>query len=190
MFVDDLLLELFILGISGFLIACNAYWILIKNKKLDLKGFAVSLVIIGLITLMLSLYNEFTWTLPSSYNILFYDPLTLFSIILLISGFSILFNFELIYSGFIAAFSGIITIIYGLIGFLYGMTNSPIAFFLLYLFFGLAGILGYKISNYFENTKRTNKTIAYVFIILTIVASLIAFVIGLIGLPIHLAHAP
>ncbi|MEM0290167.1 MAG: DUF981 family protein [Metallosphaera sp.] len=205
-FIDDLALMLFTLPLISILIAYTTIQSYLGFRKEGYQAIKKSLDdsiipagILGLVTLIISLWGEFTWTLPGSYNILFYDVYLLMGIIILSYSMAVYMGKRLQTTGIFALFVGLITIYYGVIGFNLGLTQEPLALLGLYVTYGLAGILGYPVTVFLDRLKeqpseRRNlgswMIVFVVFWIIVIVAGILGAVIGVETIPAHLAHAP
>ncbi|MEM3863400.1 MAG: DUF981 family protein, partial [Metallosphaera sp.] len=160
-FIDDLALMLFTLPLISILIAYTTIQSYLGFRKEGYQAIKKSLDdsiipagILGLVTLIISLWGEFTWTLPGSYNILFYDVYLLMGIIILSYSMAVYMGKRLQTTGIFALFVGLITIYYGVIGFNLGLTQEPLALLGLYVTYGLAGILGYPVTVFLDRLKE------------------------------------
>ncbi|AEB95096.1 MAG: DUF981 family protein [Metallosphaera sp.] len=205
-FIDDLALMLFTLPLISILIAYTTIQSYLGFRKEGYQAIKKSLDdsiipagILGLVTLIISLWGEFTWTLPGSYNILFYDVYLLMGIIILSYSMAVYMGKRLQTTGIFALFVGLITIYYGVIGFNLGLTQEPLALLGLYVTYGLAGILGYPVTVFLDRLKEQPSErrnlgswiiVFVVFWIIVIVAGILGAVIGVETIPAHLAHAP
>jgi len=86
-FIDNLGLMLFTLPLTSVLIAYTTIQAYIEYRKRGYEGIKRSLddsiipaAVLALVIMALSLWGEFTWTLPGGYNILFYDVYILLGI--------------------------------------------------------------------------------------------------------------
>ncbi|MEM1859812.1 MAG: DUF981 family protein, partial [Metallosphaera sp.] len=149
----------------------------------------------------MALWGEFTWTLPGSYNILFYDVYLLMGIIILSYSIAVYMEKRLQTTGIFALFVGLITIYYGVVGYRLGLTEEPLALLGLYVAYGIAGILGYPVTVILDRLRSQaveNKdppigawiVVFVLFWLAVIVAGILGAVIGIETIPAHLAHAP
>ncbi|BCS91078.1 MAG: hypothetical protein ARM1_0535 [Candidatus Micrarchaeota archaeon] len=214
-FIDFLTLDLFSLSFAGFIIlytstkAFLSYRAMIKKARQildyedllnDITSASLPLFSIGIIMFITSLYGVLTWPLPGSYNILFFEPLLMASVLVISVGFALYkrLTLQLDYMGFFALLSGLMAIYYGLQGYSIGLTEEPLIMMLMYLFFGLAGVFTfpymYEIKRIASNkTKKVHPLVNFVIVlfwIFTLLGALTAMITGLAALPSHLARAP
>jgi putative membrane protein len=202
-FVDDLAYGLFSISFAGFLLLYTILSVYLAYKRNErdfssyLKSASVPLGIIGLYMLVMGLWGQFSWPLPGSYNILFYDPFISFGILLIAFAIAVKYGTRLEYVGFLGLLAGGMAIIYGAEGYSLGLTASPIALLLMYMFYGLAGIFSYPVALLTDRLAVTQKrmrrqwhVIFIIFFILLFLASSVAGVVGLLAVPAHLKSAP
>jgi len=111
--------------------------------KSALKGAAIPLGSLGVISTALAVWAEEAWPLPGSYNILFTDVFLLFGITLVVLAVCMATTSKLQYAGIFALVAGGIAISYGWNVYILHMTKAPLETFMLYGAFGLAGILSF-----------------------------------------------
>lgn len=202
-FVDDLGFELFTLPlISATLIytilrayyGCKKDLASIRNY---LQDGVVPIGALGALVLVMSLFNEFIWTLPGSYNILFYDVYTLLGLLLLIFAISIKMGYKLQITGFLGLLNGLITIFYGVVGYNLHMTLEPPVLLALYVLYGLTGIASYPLTLTLDNVMTTGVKdpkiwvwAIYLFVVLALLAGIVGGFLAVKTIPAHLAHAP
>ncbi len=196
-FIDNLVLELFALFFSAVLllyIIITSYFRFSKAKKEfeGVKEGMIPIFILGIFMFVNALAEELKWTLPGSYNILFYDPFMMFGILLISLSITIFFGKKINYIGFLAMLFGIIVILYGIYGYNLGMTKSPQMLLGLYSLFGLAGIFAYPATLVydFHSQSRFYLFAFALFILFLALAGLAALTLGIVSLPAHLASAP
>ncbi len=202
-FVDNLVYMLFIIGFAGFIIlyVVTSVYKESKRKKKNLleylEGASVPLFILGLYVFITGILGQILWPLPGSYNILFFDPYISFGIVLLAFSVSVRYKVRLGYTGFFGLLVGIMAIVYGMHAYSLGMTREPLMLFLMYLFYGLAGIMSFPIAFFVDKLTRLQKNIGIgwnfsfiLFWIFLIIASILAITIGATALPYHLLAAP
>lgn len=210
-FIDNLSLELFVLGFLGLYTdyVFLAIWRDIRsisNAKADpnistimgsrLNDSMPMFAALGIFFLVMGLWGEFTWTLPGPYNILFDDPYTLLGIILIGFAISIKYERKLQYVGLITLFTGLMTIWYGISGYRLGLTLEPLALLGLYVSYGLAGIFSYPLLltvDGYKSGKSLNRMFlvwVILFVIFATIGSILAIYIGAESVPEHLAHPP
>lgn len=203
MFVDNLGFELFILPLISAALVYTILRAYYKGKKdlTTIRNYLQDGVIpigtLGALVIVLSLFNEFTWTLPGSYNILFYDVYTLLGVLLLMLALSIKMGFKLQIIGFLGLLSGLITIYYGAIGYSLNMTREPPFLLALYVLYGLAGVASYPLTLTLDNVSSVGvkdpkiwSWAIYLFTILALLAGIVGGFIAIETIPAHLAHAP
>jgi len=202
-FIDDLAFELFTIAFAGFLILYmtvkmySAYKKGEKNLNDYLRSAIVPITILGIFMFIMGLYGEFTWPLPGSYNILFFDPYTLFGIVILSASVSIILHHELKYAGFLALMAGVVVIDYGYQGYILGLTQAPLALLGLFVSAGLAGILAFPVTLMLDTSNPKRKTVLplcfiifALFGIFLLLTSVAAGAIGFAAIPAHLLSAP
>jgi putative membrane protein len=165
-FIDDLALWEATLLLAAILFAylgVVAYVAIRRNDILGLqsalRGGAVPLGGLGAAVVSLGLWNEMTWTLPGSYNILFGDMYLLFGIVLVAFAVSAYLSLQMQYIGLFAAAVGSVTILYGISGYHLGMTKDPLETLSLYAAFGVAGILAFPATLVYDRFRfhKTNQ---------------------------------
>ena len=202
-FVDDLALELYSISLVGFLALYITIRMYLANrrgeKSLDgyLKAGAVPMLILGAFILIMGLFGEFSWPLPGSYNILFYDPYVMLGIILVAGSASVLLKQKLQSVGFLSLLAGLVVAWYGVHGYLIGLTSSPIGLLGLFLAFGSAAVFAYPMTLMIDNVALLNGKQSKVwmaclilFCISVFAASAVAALIATLAIPVHLASAP
>jgi putative membrane protein len=203
-FIDNLGFCLFGISFAGFMLLytiTSMYLVYRKRGKeysAYLKSASVPIALIAVYLLVQGLWGQFVWPLPGSYNILFYDPMIAFALILLSFSLAIRYNSRLEYAGFLGLLVGIMVIVYGFFGYGLGLTEEPIALFMLYLFYGVAGIFSYPVSLIADRLPGLQKKKAwmgwhvalFIFWIALFVASGIAAFIGIPAISAHLLSPP
>jgi putative membrane protein len=205
-FIDNLAYSLFSLSFAGFLIlylVISEYFAYAKRNKgytdyaARLEGAKAPLILIGLYMMVMGMWGQLAWPLPGSYNILFYDPLVSFGMIVLALALSIHFRIRFEYVGFFGLLIGIMTIIYGVQGYNIGLTEEPIALLALYGLFGTAGIFSYPVALLMQRLPGLQKNpwvgwtlCVAIFVIAMLGASLLAAYVAMSAIPSHLVSAP
>jgi putative membrane protein len=203
-FIDDLAFSLFTLSFAGLLLfyTIASLYFVYKKQHSEFKEYLGSsdapLMVVGLLMVVSGLWGQFTWPLPGSYNILFYDPYLAFGILLVAFALSVREGVRLEYSGFLGLMVGAMTIVYGVVGYNAGLTQEPVALLLMYLFYGLAGIFAYPVSliaDRLPGLMRRNlwpgwNICLVAFGVFLVIASLLAAFVGVAALPAHLATPP
>lgn len=203
-FVDNLAYSLFMISFAGFMLlyTISSMYLVYRRGKRNfsdyLKSASVPLGLIGVYMLIMGLWGQFTWPLPGSYNILFYDPLVSFGIVLLAFAIAVKYDVRLEYAGFLGLMVGVMVIIYGIEGYGAGLTSEPIALLLMYFFYGVAGIFAFPVSLIADRLPGLKKgriwkgwhVVLIVFWILLLLASLLSGFVGILAIPAHLISAP
>ncbi|MCL5008475.1 MAG: DUF981 family protein [Candidatus Marsarchaeota archaeon] len=202
-FIDNLAYSLFMLSFAGFILLytiSSVYMAYRKNKKdfgVYLRSAGVPLGLIGAYMLIVGLWGQFTWPLPGSYNILFYDPFISFGILLMGFALSVRYNVRLEYVGFLGLLVGVMVIIYGIEGYGIGLTSAPMALLGLYFLYGVTGILSYPVALVVERLPGLKKNpwigwyiLIALFWIVLLFASLLAGYIGSAAISSHLISPP
>lgn len=158
LFIDPLALQLSVLGITGILLFYLTFRVLMHVRRGEgigsvLQGVWLPLLFTGIYAFVTGMWGQLTWPLPSSYNILFYDPYTVFGIILMTFSLLFRFNYKLEYAGFATLIFGAVTMYYGNAGFAAGMTKEPGVLLALYAIWGLAGVVTYPFALFLDRAK-------------------------------------
>jgi len=201
MFVDDLLMDevvLSALGLTSAVFGFAAWNSMRKGRPMDfeLSSFLNAVLAPGLVLLIVALKDEFTWPLPGSYNILFYDPLVFLGVSVLAWWLTLRSGQRFLYAGILTAILGLLTIYYGSVGYALGMTQEPAAMFALYALYGLTGFLslplGIAIDGYRMPGQRA-KWVAWAALIFGVLA-ILSLIVNLVLIAptvwAHMAHAP
>lgn len=202
-FIDNLAYSLFILSFAGFLLlyVVTSVYLLYRKRERNyadvISAAKVPLCLVGAYMILMGMWGQFTWPLPGSYNILFYDPLVSFGLIMLAFGLSIHYKVKFEYVGFFGLMVGVMTIIYGVQGYSVGLTQEPIALLALYFFYGITGIFSYPVALIMERLPGMQKRpwvgwtlCLVVFWLALFAASLTSGYIGYSAIPAHLLSAP
>lgn len=154
-FIDNLALVQVLLLLGAAILAYGgvlSWWAIRTNRpktlRSVLRGVAVPVGALGAVTTVLALWGEMTWPFPASmagYNILFFDTLLLFGLVLLAYAVSAYLGARLQYVGLFALVAGSVTAFYGWIGYTAtpAFTKEPFDTLLLYLGFGAAGVFSF-----------------------------------------------
>jgi putative membrane protein len=202
-FIDNLAYSLFIISIAGFMLLYTmvsmygSYKKGNKNFSNYLKSAGVPMTLLGLFMIVTGVWGQFTWPLPNSYNILFYDPLVSFGIVLLSFSIGIKYNTRLEYAGVLALLFGVMLMLYGFEGYNIGLTEEPIALLSLYLMYGAVGIFAFPVSLIADRSPGLKKNpwagwtvILLVFLALLLFSSLLAAYLGYAAIGGHLLNPP
>ncbi|VVB77302.1 Uncharacterised protein [uncultured archaeon] len=198
-FVDLLTSQLLSVGFSGVILAYVALCAYLSKNKDDraanLKAGAIPLAVLGVYMLASGLYGQFTWPLPGSYNILFYDVYVMFGAVLV--GLALAFHsaVKLKYMGLFGLMFGATAMLYGAFGYQASLSSAPSILFGLYALFGLGGILGYPLTLLLDVEKSKNRQgawqlVPWLFALAVTLGGLLAITICLVAVPAHLASAP
>ncbi|MEM3676104.1 MAG: DUF981 family protein [Thermoplasmataceae archaeon] len=202
-FVDDLALDLFLLSLAGVVsiyITAMAYLAYRHNKAVDVEEImrpaVFPLGILGGLILLMGIAGELVWPLPGSYNILFFDPFTIFGLVILSLAVALGLKNKIQFVGIMALFAGLIAIYYGINAYMDNMTSSPIAMLGLYIAFGLTGVLTYPTTLIYDilpgkqNISKVWTVILVLFWIGLIVSAFLAAFTAIEAVPQHLLHPP
>ncbi len=201
-FVDLLTSQLFALGFAGLLVAylfISTYLRLRRGRKVDesIRSAVIPIALLGAYLFVTGLFGQFTWPLPGSYNILFYDLLALTGLLLIAFAWAARRGDETHNVGFLALLLGLLTIYYGYEGYTLGLSQSPIALLSLYSLLGIAGVLAYPstlvldaIRNGAKKLDALHVAVVGLFVLAVIAGSLMAIVIAGMALPVHLVTPP
>ncbi len=202
-FVDELAFYLFSLAFSSLILAyfmSEMYFAYRKNDmdiRSRLEGLSMPIGLMGGYLLVTGVVSQFIWSLPGAYDILFFDPLVSFGLILAGLSLSIRYKTATRYIGFLALLFGVMTILYGVNAYLIGLSEAPLEVLILFVIFGGAAIMTYPatyIMDRFPKSKRGMKlsyrAVLVTLWILLIAGGLLAFTIGGMALPGHLATPP
>lgn len=202
-FIDDLAFGLFSIGFAGMLLfyTIASMYLVYRNKKKDyhdhLKAAHVPMMLVGLYMVVLGFFGQATWPLPGSYNILFFDPLVAFGLVVLAFALSIRYNVRLEYAGFLGLMVGAMVIVYGVQGYAIGLTSEPIALLGMYGCFGIAGLFSYPVAMIADRLPGLQKrpwlgwhVMLLIFGVFLLLASLLSFYVGASAVAGHLVTAP
>lgn len=203
-FTDNLAYSLFAISFAGFLLlyTISSMYLVYRRKGKNfseyLKSASIPIAILGVYLLIMGFWGQFTWPLPGSYNILFYDPMISFAILLISFSLAVKYGVRLEYVGFLGLLVGIMVIVYGIEGYGLGLTQSPIALFLMYFFYGIAGIFAFPVSLIADRLPGIKKgkiwkgwhIILITFWIILLLASCLSAFTGVLAIPAHLLSAP
>ena len=170
MFIDNLALTEAMLAFAAAVLAylgVTTWWAIHKNSpekvQAALRGGAVPLGAVGFSATVLGLWSEMVWPYPSTmggYNILFNDVSLLFGLVLMSFAAAAYLNLRLQYVGLFAAVAGAATIVYGWTGYGFNYTKEPFDFLLLYLGFGVAGLVTLPativVDYYLQNVSKSD----------------------------------
>ncbi len=203
-FTDNLAYSLFAISFAGFLLLylISSMYRIYRRKHRNfsehLAAASIPLGLIGLYMFITGLWGQFVWPLPGSYNILFYDPLISFGILLVAFSLAVRYKVRLEYAGILGLMVGVMVIIYGVEGYSIGLTAAPIALLGMYFCYGTAGIFSYPVSLIADRLPGFKKgkvwkgwhIILVIFWFLLLLASVLSAYVGILAIPQHLLSAP
>ena len=201
-YIDILTSQLFALGFMGLTllyIVIHGIFLYRKGKSAEaaISSGAVPLALLGFYAFISSLYGQFTWPLPGSYNILYYDIFVLVGLLFIGGAWSIYKGMKIQYIGFLGFLLGIMSIIYGTNAYSLRLSQSPLGVLGLFLLFGISGILGWPLTIMVDRAEAKVKNKSYAWILLVILfsififlASVVALYTASVALPMHLKSPP
>ncbi len=202
-FIDNLAYALFVISFAGFMLLYTIISIYLnylrKGKDFTeyVKAATIPLSVLALYMIISGFWGQFTWPLPGSYNILFYDPFISFGLIIFAFVMSIRYNTKISFVGFLSLMIGVMVIIYGIVGYNVGLTSAPLALLGMYFMYGIAAILGYPVSFILETKPGIKKEVwkgwsilLGLFILFLFIGSCLAAFVGISAIPAHLFSAP
>lgn len=201
-FIDLLPIQLFVLGFAGIIVAgmtVRSAFLYTKGEKhyRSLKGGAIALGAIGLYMFLSGLFGQFTWPLPGSYNIEYYDLYPLIGLLFIALAFSVDREIDKQNVGLFGLLLGIAAIYYGYSGYAQGLSEAPLVLLGLFTCFGIAGILSYPVTVMLDRLDMKIKpkqvwwkVVSLLFILFLVLGSLLAIVVAGSAIPVHLASAP
>jgi uncharacterized membrane protein len=158
-FIDDLgfVVALILAGAAVLTFASiRAFWHILRNDparvRATIKASGAPAGIIGIVSLSIGLFIEFTWPFLlsdglGSYNIFFGDVLSLFAMVMIVYAIVAHFGLKLEYAGIFGFVAGVITAWYGYWGYTtltasgtFGLTKDPLETFLMYGAYAAAGV--------------------------------------------------
>ncbi len=163
MFVDYLTLVMLNL-VAG--LGILAYYVATGLKPN--KGIAAGFGVVGLLNTVLGLHMSLTWPLPSSYNILFGEPTTLFGLVFLAAAIAIAKEWDLYPTSLFAFFAGVNSLVAGYVIIVNELTREPLMSGLVFILTGLMGVLAP-----FGLKWKDNRTLRYLALALIIIVLLL-----------------
>lgn len=219
-FIDDLTLILDLLVLVTVVVFYTAFTVFVHYRRKDTER-AVSHLNEGALVLGLlgggigaiALWGELTWPIPvafGAYDLFFFDPLYLVSIILIAFAVTLWRGLPTHFVGIIAAVSGAGMIFYGTRAYQVGLTLDPLETYLMYLAFGVMGILAYPATLFVDwfitgpqnarssplpspatpNYPMLWRVLVSLFLISVVLAGIAAVVYGFTAAWAHLASPP
>ncbi len=166
--IDPLAGMLWLTGASAILIA--VYFLSAKAKQQ--KSLVLTLAALGGFSAIQGFWMIDTWPLVGSYNILFGEIYTAYSLILLAGALSLLFGGELKGVSYLAAMVGVWGIVDGYGILVHQMTQEPVIAAALYITGALSGFLSVPA------THKPTKLSVTVFALFLVLFALIAIFLG------------
>jgi uncharacterized membrane protein len=164
-FIDDLTTILNLMVLVSAVVFYTGFFVWWHARKQDyeraakhLREGGVLMAFLGGLILIIALWGQLTWPFGLSgglaaYNLYFFDPLLLLSIMLVAFGVAAWFKLPTHYIGMLGVVIGCGVIYYALrADFVYGLalTKEPFETLLLYLAWGGAAILAYPVTLYVD----------------------------------------
>lgn len=219
-FVDDLTSVLNLLVLVCATVFYTGVFVLWHARKQDYEraehhlregGFLMGLF--GGILLIFSVWGQFSWPLPAQFNLYFYDPLLLMSLLLLAFAAAVMFRLPTHFVGMLGVVMGSGVIYYGVrADYVYGLslTTHPFETLLLYVGFGAMAIMSFPATLYLDwfvtgpKTPATGPVVSgprpemprmwygilIVFLVIVALAGIAAIAYGFTTAWAHLEHAP
>lgn len=156
-FVDDLTLILDLLVLVTATVFYTGFFVWLETRRKDpdravshLREGATLLALLGALIGVIALWGEFTWPLPGTYDLYFFDPLILLSLLLVAFGATVRLNYPTHFVGMLGVVVGSGIIYYGARAYILGLTKDPLETLLLYLGFGAVAILSYPVTLFID----------------------------------------
>ncbi len=124
----------------------KAYYKKSFDLHIHLEGAAMPMVLLGSYLLITSLSSQIIWGLSSVFDILFYDPLASFGLILISFFLVVKLKSKMVYVGIMSLMFGVMTIWYGIWGYMMSIAPNPIGFLILFVIFGAIGISFFPVT--------------------------------------------
>lgn len=216
-FIDNLTLVLDLLVLIAATVFYTGFFVWLHFRRKDseraiahLREGGVLLGLLGLAVGIIAIFGEFTWPLPGSYNLFFFDPLYMLSLLLVAFWIATWYRLPTHLIGMLGVVIGSGIIYYGARAYLLGSTNDPLETFLLYLAFGGVAILSYPVTLFVDwfvtgpkgggvdplpsspapQNPRMWMALLGFFLVVTVLAGVAAVLYGFTAAWSHLAHAP
>jgi putative membrane protein len=156
-FIDDLtlILDLLILVTVAIFYTSFSVWVQYRRKDSErslghLQEGAALLAVLGAGIGLVAIWGETTWPLPGAYDLFFFDPLYMFSLILIAFGIAVWRGLPTHLVGILAAVMGSGIVYYGARAYELSLTKDPLETFLMYLAFGGMGIMAYPATLFID----------------------------------------
>ncbi len=202
-FVDELAYYLFVVSFSALVLGyfLIKFYVSYRRNKLDIKpqleALSIPLLIVGGFMLVSATASQLLWLLPGAFNILYFDPMAAFGLVLVAFSLCLRYKAKTQYVGLLALLFGVMAVWYGICAYNLRLSNAPFEMFLLFVFFGLAGVFTYPATVVLDNMPRSRKATPASWVILLallcvflVASGVLAFYIGASAVPAHLASPP
>lgn len=216
-FIDDLTLVLDLLILVAAAVFYTGFFVWLETRQKDplraashLREGATLLGLLGALIGLVALWGEFTWPLPGSYDLFFFDPLLMLSLLLVAFALAVSRRLPTHFVGMLGVVVGSGIIYYGARGYLVGLTKDPFETFLMYFAFGGVAILAYPATLFVDwfvvgpttpgsdplpspptpNYPRMWAALLGLFLIVVVLAGVAAALYGFTSAWAHLASPP
>jgi putative membrane protein len=156
-FIDDLtlVLDLLILVTAVVFYTGALVWFQFYRKDLarantHLREGADLLGLLGFATGIIAVWGEFTWPLPGSYDLFFFDAVLLLSLLLVAFCLAVRQHYPTHFVGMLGVIIGLGILFYGVRAYDLGLTKDPFETLLLYLGFGAVAIGTYPATLFID----------------------------------------
>lgn len=175
LYIDPLAMMLISLAMST-LIGSLYFLFLAMNRTKDTQQLLVPAIGIGFFDFVSGFLMSFTWPLPSSYNLLFGDPLMMFGLILIITAIGLYKGYEIKFNSIFLLFLGIYVLVEsaGIVAYKLEAGDDLLSAMGLYIIDGIAAVLAPIL---FVKPDRA-KYLYYLEFVLLILGTLVALFIG------------
>jgi putative membrane protein len=150
MFIDYLSL-IMINFVAGTVVLAYYLWKGLDDQ--DQRPYAAVFAISGLLVLVLGLHMSITWPLPGSYNVIFGETTTLFSVFFLATSLALSQGWSLLPVSLCAFFAGVDAIVVGSRILSFGLTKEPIFSAIDFITAGLGGVFAEPFFLWFKKNK-------------------------------------
>ncbi len=217
-FIDDLTMVLDLLILVTATVFYTGFFVWYHSRRNDaaraathLREGAIVLTLIGGLLGLFALWGEFTWPLPGSYDLYFFDPVLLLALLTVGFGLAVVLRLPTHFVGMLGVVIGCGVIYYGARAEYYlKLTQDPFETLLMYLAFGGVAIMAYPATLYVDwfvtgranpslqpigsaatpTSPRVWTTLLGIFLILVLLAGIAAAAYGLSAAWGHLESPP
>ncbi len=207
-FVDELAYYLFLVSFAVFILAYFLIKVYLSYRKgkmdvrPDLEALSIPLLFVGGFMLVSAFAFQLLWPLPGSFNILYFDPMAAFGLVLVAFSLCLRYKTKTQYVGFLALLAGLMVIWYGWsacynIGLPSTSNGLNIEVLMLFLFYGGAAVLMYPATVILDNWPKAKGAMPVSWLILLallcaflVASGLLSFYVGGMAVPAHLLNAP